>query len=260
MKNSIAGLVALLLKVGPKLASMAVKFLKAAKVGKVGLASASVASYAFLFTWEFAIMIMILLIVHESGHVWAMKRCGMKTKGIYFIPFMGAAAVADEEFKSCGDEVYIAIMGPIWGFALSIAVAAVYFITNNALFAAAAGWMAMVNLFNLLPINPLDGGRIMKSISLSIDSRLGFAFLIFGVIALIFITFYLKIFLFFILLIIGTLELFFIRKYGGPAPMGKKEIIISAIAYIAVVAILWTLMSSMNSIPEVAIAREIFMG
>lgn len=204
-----AGLIVLLAKAGPKLISVLAKTFKSAKLVKVGMAGASVVSYSAIFTWKFALMIMFLLFIHESGHVWAMKRCGVKTKGIYFVPFVGAAAVAEEMFPSRQAEVYIAIMGPIWGFGLSFLTALVYFATRNPLFAAAASWMALVNLFNLLPINPLDGGRIMKSIAFSISSNLGLVFLGLGIIVCGYFALTMGIVLFFILLIVGALELLF---------------------------------------------------
>lgn len=205
--KSKAGVFALTIKVGPKIVTVLAKLAKGLKVGKVGLAGASLASYAYMFTWEFAAMIMFMLLVHESGHIWAMKRYGMKTKGIYFLPFIGGAAVTDEEFPSRGVEVFIAIMGPIWGFALALLTGLVYVATGNPLFAAAASWMAMVNLFNLLPINPLDGGRIMKSIAYSVHSRVGLVFLIIGILASGFLAFKVGFGLFVFLFIFGGFEL-----------------------------------------------------
>lgn len=218
------GIIALTLKIGPKMLSTIVKLAKFLKIGKVGLAAGSIVSYAYLFTWPFAIMVMISLFIHEYGHIWAMKRCGLKTKGIYFIPFIGAAAVTDEMFKSRRDEAYIAIMGPIFGLVLSGVVLIIYMATQNALFAAAAGWMAMVNLFNLLPITPLDGGRIMKSITFSTNSKLGYTFLATGIVILIILTFWAKIILFFILLIIASLELFFEYKTRNENEIIKRGI------------------------------------
>lgn len=209
IKNISAGIVALVSKVGPKILTAVAKF---AKIGKFGLAAISMASYTYLFTWKFAVMIMVLLLVHEYGHIWAMKRCGIKTKGIYFIPFLGAAAVTEEAFKSRRDEAYIAIMGPIFGLVLSGISLFVYMVTKDTLFAAAAGWMAMINLFNLLPINPLDGGRIMKSIAFSVNSKLGYRFLIVGIMLSVILTFWAGIILFVFLLIVGTLDFVFEYK------------------------------------------------
>lgn len=289
------GIMALVAKIGSKMLPIVTKLVKTLKIGKMSLAVGSMASYAYIFTWQFAAMIMILLFVHESGHIWAMKRCGLKTKGIYFVPFLGAAAVSDEMFKSRRDETYIAIMGPIWGFGVSVLTAGIYFITNNALFAAAAGWMALVNLLNLLPINPLDGGRIVKSISFSIDSRIGFIFLTVGIVMSVILTFLVGLILFSILLLIGCLELFFeyrmhsrrkeLKEYmqeldqipeveNNPdyqelkkrveslymPPMTRKGILIYTISYAIVIGILWILMYYMSHVPEVEVARAFFMS
>lgn len=297
MARITAGMMALAAKLGPKLLTIVVKF---AKVGKMGLAIGSMAAYTYLFTWQFAVVIIVSLFFHEYGHIWAMKRCRLKTKGIYFIPFMGAAAVSEEMFKTRRDEVLVAIMGPIWGFVLALATAAIYFITGNAFFAAVAGWMAMVNLFNLLPINPLDGGRIMKSIAFSINSNVGFIFLGIGIIVSMILTLWVGLILFSILLFVACIELFFefkryskkeelarivketkeagnvelekevnkiLSKYPSikdelaiPPTMTVKGIVISAISYIIIVGVLWILMTDMNHIPEVSIARELFMS
>jgi len=259
--KSKAGLAALAIKVGPKVVTVLSKLVKGLKVGKVGLAGASMASYAYMFTWEFAAMIMFMLFVHESGHIWAMKRCGVKTKGIYFLPFVGGAAVADEEFPSRGAEVFIAIMGPIWGFALALLTGLVYVATENPLFAAAASWMAMVNLFNLLPINPLDGGRIMKSIAYSVHSRVGLVFLAIGIVASGFLAFKVGLGLFVFLLIVGGLELVFEYKRRTEHPaMNGAAIFGSAIAYASVAGVLWGLMAYMEHIPGAAAAMELLKG
>lgn len=260
MKNK-SGIIALLIKMGPKIIGALGKAAKALKVGKIGLAGASLASYAYLLSWEFAAIIMVSLFVHESGHIWAMKRCGIKTKGIYFIPFVGGAAVAEGEFSSRREEVFIAIMGPIWGFALAALSALAYYCTNNPLFAAAASWMAMMNLFNLLPINPLDGGRIMKSIAYSVHSSAGLIFLVFGMIASGFIAVKFGLYIFVLLLIVGGIEL--ATEYRGRfqmTAMSGGETVFSAFSYAVMISILMCLMILMSHIPGAAIAMKVLVG
>lgn len=189
LKSSKFGPTALAIKLGPKLLSLLFKLIKSLKVLKVGLAAISMIGYSYMFSWEFAALIMVSLFVHESGHVWAMRHCGMHVKGIFFIPFIGGAAVTDSAFKTRSDEVFVALMGPVWGLLLSLGTAIPYFITKNPLFAAAASWMAMINLFNLLPINPLDGGRVVKSIAFSISSYGGKAVLICSILASIYLAY-----------------------------------------------------------------------
>jgi Zn-dependent protease len=150
------------------------------KASKLVLALASFAAYAFLFTWQFAVIIVGMLVIHEYGHLRCMKHYGMKTRGIYLIPLLGAAAVAEDNFPSRRAEATIALAGPLTGAALAAATGLVYFATRNGAFAAAAAWMALINLFNLLPVVPLDGGRVAKSITCSVGSRTGLAAVIAG--------------------------------------------------------------------------------
>lgn len=167
------GLVALTVKLGPKL----LKLVKAVKVLKGGLALSSAASYAYLFTWPFAALIMAALFVHEWGHIKAMQRCGLSTKGIYFIPFIGGAAVSEELARRWKDLAIIALAGPIIGSAVAIPLIALYLVTGSPVWAWAAGWVVMVNAFNLMPINPLDGGRVLKSLTFSHSEFVGTLYL-----------------------------------------------------------------------------------
>jgi Zn-dependent protease len=150
------------------------------KAGKLMLALASFAAYAFLFTWQFAVIILGMLVIHEGGHLRCMKHYGMKTRGIYLIPLVGAAAVAEDNFPSRRAEAIIALAGPLTGAVLAAGTGLLYFATRNGAFAAAAAWMALINLFNLLPVVPLDGGRVVKSITCSIGSRTGLVAVIAG--------------------------------------------------------------------------------
>jgi Zn-dependent protease len=152
----------------------------AVKAGKLLLALASFAAYAFLFTWRFAVIIVGMLVIHEYGHLRCMKHYGMRTRGIYLIPLLGAAAVAEDNFPSRRAEATVALAGPLTGAVLAAGTGLLYFATRNGAFAAAAAWMALINLFNLLPVVPLDGGRVVKSITCSIGSRTGLAAVIAG--------------------------------------------------------------------------------
>ncbi len=176
------GPIALLIKLGPKIVKLVGPLFKTLKLGKVGLAAGSFGIYAVLFSWQFAAVLMGSLFLHEMGHVWAMRRYGMPVKGVYFIPFLGAAAVAENSFPSRKAETWIALAGPLVGLATALVPFGLYLATGSALAAAVAGWIGMVNLFNLLPINPLDGGRVMKSIASSLSSKLGFVFLAAGIV------------------------------------------------------------------------------
>lgn len=255
------GLIALSYKIGPKILTALVSIGKSLKVGKVGLAATSMAAYAYIFTWEFALMIMLVLFVHESGHLWAMKRCGLKTKGMYFIPMLGAAAVPDGEFPSRGAESYIALMGPIWGLALSLLTGELYYLTQDPLFAAAAGWMAAINLFNLLPISPLDGGRVFKSIGYSVGSRVGLGFLIIGLVVGGFLAYHFGMGLFVFLLVIGAIELLIEYRARVVLPtMTSMQMLHSVLAFVVVTGLLWGLMTFMKHVPGADLAMDLLQS
>lgn len=261
------GVTALALKLGPKLLKVGAKLLKGLKVGKVALFGASALSYGVLFSWQFALLIIVFLFVHEAGHLWAMRRCGMKTKGLYFIPFLGAAAVSEEDFRSHKDEVFVALMGPVVGSSLIVLAVIAYLITYNPLFAAATGWMAMVTLFNLLPINPLDGGRVFKAIAFSIHSQLGFVAMILGILALLLLTWKMQLIIFFVLFIVSSIEFAFFyftedarRNILERPRLSTSGMFASSLAYIGLAGILFLTMQEMKHIPGAALALEMLVG
>ncbi len=182
-------------------------FFKGFKFLKIAFAAGTFASYSFLYSWKFAIMVLLAIGFHESGHVWAMKNQGIKTKGFYFIPFLGGAAIAEEEYKTEWQQAFIAIMGPVWGFALAAVTYVAFLVTHNPLFAAVASWMALVNLFNLLPINPLDGGQLMKTITFSVHGTLGICFLLSSVVASFAMAIHFNIGIFYVLILFAFLDL-----------------------------------------------------
>jgi Zn-dependent protease len=117
----------------------------------------------------------VQLFVHEYGHVHAMRRTGMKVRGMYFVPFVGALAVTEDAFTSRRQQAYVALNGPLWGSLLALAPAALWWWTGEPMWATIAAWWALINLFNLLPIAPLDGGRVMQAFAYSYSSGLGLA-------------------------------------------------------------------------------------
>ncbi len=208
-KKSNIGFRGLVLNFGIKLGGVLIKCLKFAKGVKIALAFGSFALWSLVFSWQFALVLMIALAVHESGHVWAMKRCGIRTRGFYFIPLLGGVAVPDDVFRSRWSEFFVAIMGPVWGVLPIPICLAVYYMSHNTLYAGIASWVAMVNLLNLLPIMPLDGGRILRSIALSFSHWVGLVAFGFGLLIAVIVSLKFGFLLLFILFILGAVELFF---------------------------------------------------
>ena len=188
------------------------------KAGKLILALASFAVYAFLFTWQFAVIILGMLVIHEGGHLRCMKHYGMKTRGIYLIPLLGAAAVTEDSFPSRRAEATIALAGPLTGAVLAAGTGLLYFATRNGAFAAAAAWMALINLFNLLPVVPLDGGRVVKSITCSIGSRIGLVAIIAGMLLGAVLAVTADLWIFVIVIPLGLLDYLYDRRQVRRAP------------------------------------------
>jgi Zn-dependent protease len=216
------GLLGAIAKIGSKLAGIAPKLFKVLKLGKIALAGASLAGYTVLFSWQFAIMIMGVIFIHEYAHVLAMKRFRMRVKGMYFIPFVGAAAVPDEDFPDRTVEAITAYAGPLTGLLLGLLGLLIYAITRNGYVAAITGFTALINLFNLLPVSPLDGGRVAKSVAMSIGSRFGLGFMIAALIFLALAALKTGLLIFAILIPLGLVD-FLYERGKLPARLRKRR-------------------------------------
>jgi len=221
------------------IAALVFKLFKSAKVIKAVLAGASVAGYAWLFSLEFALVLIACLVVHEFGHIKAMRHFGIKTKGIYLIPFVGGLAVSDDKINTRWQDVVISIMGPCFGLFMSLACVIIYAVTEIELFAGAAVLGALLNLFNLLPILPLDGGHVLKSISFSMRSWVGLSVCMSGIAFGLWLayTFGLALLVFF--LFVGAFEVIFEwrqRNYSHLIPLDTYGQTFSAACYFLVAA------------------------
>ena len=127
------------------LAGLGLKLLKSAKVIKVLFAAGSLAAYSWLFSIEFAIALILCLVFHEYGHIKAMKYFGLKTKGIYLIPFVGGLALSDDKINTRWQDIVISIMGPFFGLILSIACLVGYWLTDIEILAGLAVFNALLN-------------------------------------------------------------------------------------------------------------------
>src|ERR671921_1330816 len=125
----------------------------------------SVAAYSLLWGWKFAAGFVLLLLVHEMGHVIQLRREGIEASAPMFIPFLGAAVMA----KSLGDnataEARVGLAGPVLGTLGCLALLPVAFATGEDFWYALVFTGLFLNLFNLLPVVPLDGGRAMAALS-----------------------------------------------------------------------------------------------
>lgn len=148
------------------LGGIGLKMLKTVKALKVALAAASVAVYSMLFTFEFALALIAVLVFHEYGHLRAMKKFGIPTKGMYLIPFFGGIAVGDQP-RTQWESLYISMMGPVYGLLMTGVFFGLYLATGSHFCGLVASVSALVNLFNMIPVHPLDGGQVVKALVFS---------------------------------------------------------------------------------------------
>ena len=124
----------------------------------------SIGAYALLWGPKFAVGFVLLLLVHELGHVWEAKRQGLPVSAPMFIPFLGALITLKQLPDNAWAEAKVAIAGPILGGLGAAAVWGLGEYLDSDLLIALAFTGFFLNLFNLAPISPLDGGRIVAAI------------------------------------------------------------------------------------------------
>jgi Zn-dependent protease len=124
----------------------------------------SIAAYALLWGWKFAIGFVLLILVHELGHALEAKRQGIPISAPLFIPFVGALIAMKQLPNDVWREAKVALAGPILGSLGAAAVWAAAVYTDSDLLRALAFTGFFLNLFNLVPIVPLDGGRAVAAL------------------------------------------------------------------------------------------------
>jgi Zn-dependent protease len=145
--------------VGAFLAKFGALLLKLKYVSLVLTMLASIAAYSLFFGWSFAVGIVLLILVHEMGHVIELRRQGVPASAPLFIPFLGAFVNMKGSPRSAYQEALSGLAGPIVGTSASIVVAFWANATGSSFLMSLAFFGFFVNLFNLLPVLPLDGGR-----------------------------------------------------------------------------------------------------
>jgi len=125
----------------------------------------SVGAYALIWGWKFAVGFVALLFLHEMGHYIQLRREGVKPSGMVFIPFLGAAVGARSLGGSALAEARVGLAGPILGSLATAALLPIAAATDDDFWRALAFTGFFLNLFNLLPVVPLDGGRAMAAMA-----------------------------------------------------------------------------------------------
>ncbi|HEV3047307.1 MAG TPA: site-2 protease family protein [Solirubrobacteraceae bacterium] len=163
--SGIAAVGALLAKFGAAIKALLVALPNLKLFATAGTAFVSVAAYSLFFGWWFAVGFVALLFVHEMGHVIALRREGIKASAPMFVPFMGAAIFSRSLGENALAEARVGLAGPILGSVGAAVVAVIGELTGSSLLIALAYFGFFLNLFNLLPVVPLDGGRAAAAMS-----------------------------------------------------------------------------------------------
>ncbi|MDQ8018762.1 MAG: site-2 protease family protein [Bordetella sp.] len=151
------------------MAKLLLVLLSAGKLGKLlttgGTMLLSVVAYAFVYGWRYAAGFVGLIFVHEMGHYLAARQRGLDVGAPTFIPFVGAWIELKDQPHDVETEAWVGFAGPLLG---SLAALACYFAareTGSKLLLALAYAGFFLNLFNLIPLSPFDGGRITAVLS-----------------------------------------------------------------------------------------------
>ncbi len=164
-KKGLAGIGGIIAAIGAFIAKfpMLVLLLKFGITG--ASAFVSVVAYSFLFGWPFAIGLVVQLFIHEMGHALVMRLKGIPVKGMVFVPLFGAAVVMRQMPQNARDEAEVGIAGPIAGaIAASVCLLLAHQANASPIWASLAYFGFFINLFNLVPIVPFDGGRVLAAI------------------------------------------------------------------------------------------------
>lgn len=125
----------------------------------------SIVAYQLIFGWAFSVGFVLLLLVHEMGHVIQLRREGIEASAPMFIPFLGAVISAKSLGKDAAAEARVGLAGPVLGTIATLVPLGIWLATGNDLWRALAYIGFLINLFNLIPVVPLDGGRAMAALS-----------------------------------------------------------------------------------------------
>jgi Zn-dependent protease len=148
-------------------------FLSKAKLLLLGLTKMSTVlsmllSFGVYWTawgWRFALGLVVSIYIHEMGHVAALSRLGIKATAPMFIPGFGALVRLKQYPASPREDARVGLAGPLWGLGAALAAYAAFAVTAVPSLGAISQWGARINLFNLLPIGSLDGGRGFRALS-----------------------------------------------------------------------------------------------
>ena len=165
------------------------------KESKVKIFLISVVTFVLFFgligiPWSVLPMIVLVLLIHELGHFWTMRYFGYKDTSIFFIPLFGAAAKGEKDNATPFEEYLVSLAGPLPGIIIAIAIGFIIFynpeLRDNELLKDYAMMSLFLNYINLLPIFPLDGGKIVQTLLFTRYPMAQFYFFLLSILVIIF--------------------------------------------------------------------------
>lgn len=165
IKRTFGPILAALAAIGAKLKTILLLLPKLKILATSGTMLVSIAAYATIWGFQFAVGFVVLLLVHEMGHVIQLRREGIKASAPMFIPFLGALITSRSLGDNATAEARVGLAGPVLGSIGAAACILIWLATGNDLFRALAFTGFFLNLFNLMPVVPLDGGRAMAAMT-----------------------------------------------------------------------------------------------
>jgi Zn-dependent protease len=161
----LGGLAALLIAIWSKFGLVLALIVKVPALATLGTALLSVAAYSLWGGPWFAVGLVLMIFVHEMGHVFEIRRQGMHATAPIFIPFLGAAIFQRSHAQSPLRQAQIGIAGPIAGTIGATVAFVLYNSTHWNVLLIWAYFGFLINLFNLIPFGMLDGGWILAPVS-----------------------------------------------------------------------------------------------
>jgi Zn-dependent protease len=164
-RGAIATALAVIVGAASKLKGLLLLLPKLKLLTTSGSMLVSIGAYALIWGWQFAVGFVLLLFAHEMGHVIQLRREGVPASAPMFIPFLGAVVGMKRLPDDAAAEARVGLAGPVLGSVACLIPLALYGATGNHLFQALAFTGFFLNLFNLAPVLPLDGGRAMAALT-----------------------------------------------------------------------------------------------
>jgi Zn-dependent protease len=200
----------------------------------------TLATFTFAFNWIVAVLLLAALFIHEYGHLLAYRLIGQPWGRMIFLPFLGGIAVPRIGFTTQGQTVFSALMGPGFSAIFAVIVTLIVWIDpgpSRDVWVAVGLVICGLNLFNMLPVEPLDGGMVLRYVLSSLLGRFAQAgHLLIGA-AIIAAGFYLEQVLF---VVFGLLAVFVNLRPRtidpGVEPLSRLQVVISAFAFMSIVA------------------------